>query len=230
MRRKFYLSVLVLVSLLGASLFSSCSDEDSELTVSVEVSDITAGSAVISWDIISIQALGHEVVVTDEETGDIVFEETAGVNLTTSKVYTEITATGLSAETKYTVTVTALSLDENLNSVNLGEGSTNFVTVEGDPLLEVSEDEIVGTWVSSTQYYVFKSDKTGESGSHSDFFGDEKENDIDWEITSYEYNGAVVRSIKATDSEGYWNDLEVVVIDDVMKLKDHDNNYSFTKQ
>lgn len=230
MKRKIYSGVLIAVVLLASNLFTSCSDDESNPSVSVEVSDITGSSATISWGIISSQVISHEVVIKEKESGTIVFDEIAGVDLTTATVNTEIEATGLSPETEYTVVVTALSLDQELKEVVLGDGSAKFTTEEGEPLLEVTKDEIVGTWYASNYYYIFNDDKTGESGEHSDMFGDEKDADITWEITSYEYNGAMVRSIKAMDSEGYWTDLEVVVIDGVMKLKDHDNNQSFTKQ
>lgn len=230
MKRKFYFGIVVAISFLATSFLTSCSEDDLEPSVSVEVSDITGSSAMISWDIISNQVLGHEVIVKEKDGGTVVFEDVAGVDLSTSSVETEIKATGLSAETEYTVTVTAFTLDENLEELTVGDGSANFTTGEGEPLLEVSEEQIVGTWFSSNRYYIFNADKSGENGSHSEMFGDEKDEDITWEITSYEYNGAEVRSIKATDSEGYWNDLEVVVIDGVMKLKDHDNNYSFVKE
>ena len=230
MKRKFYLEMIVALSVLATSMFTSCSDDDSDPKVSVEVADITGSSATISWDLVSSRVLAHEVVVKEKDGGTIVFEDVAGVDLSTSSVMTEIEATGLSAETEYTVTVTALTLNDALEDEVVGEGSANFTTVEGDPLLEVTEEQIVGTWFSSNRYYIFNADKSGENGSHSEMFGDEKEDDITWEITSYEYEGAQVRSIKATDSEGYWNDLEVVLIDGVMKLKDHDNNYSFVKE
>ncbi len=230
MKRRFYLGVLVAVSLLATSLLSSCSDDDLEPSVSVEVSDITGSSAMISWDLVSAQVLGHEVIVKEKDGGTVVFEDVAGIDLSTSSVETEIKATGLSPETEYTVTVTAFTVNEDFEDVTVADGSANFTTVEGEPLLEVTEDQIVGTWYSSSSYYIFNTDKSGESGSHSEMFDDEKDEDITWEISSYEYNGAEVRSIKATDSEGFWNDLEVVVIDGVMKLKDHDNNLSFEKE
>lgn len=228
MKRKFYLGMLVAVSLLATSIFSSCSDdEDSNPGVKVEVSDISGTSAKISWNIISNQVIAHEVVVKEKASGSVAFEEIAGINLTTSEVDTEIEATGLSAETEYTVTVTALSIDAELNDVYIGEGSTDFTTLEGAALLEVEESEIVGTWYCSNWYYIFNDDGTGETGSHSSTFGDEKESDVTWEITSFDLDGTEVRSIKATDSDGYWTDLQVIKEGDVITLKDNDNNQTF---
>jgi len=228
MKRKFYLGMVVAISFLATSVLTSCSDDDdSNPSVSVEVSDISGTSATISWNIISKEVLAHDVVVTEKATGDVAFEEVAGFDLTSGDVATEIKATGLSPETKYTVTVTAFSIDEELNDVSIGKGSTDFTTGEGADLLGVSEDEIIGTWYCSNWYYIFNDDGTGETGSHSDMFGDEKEDDITWEITSFDLDGTEVRSIKATDSEGYWIDLQVLKDGDVITLKDNANNQTF---
>lgn len=218
---------MVAITLLATSLFTSCSDDDSNPSVNVEVSEINGTSAKISWSIISDQALGHEVVVAEKTTGDVAFEELTGLDLTSGDLVTEITATGLSAETEYTVIVTALSLDEQLNEIYIGEGNANFTTGEGADLIEVTKDEIVGTWYCSNWYYIFNDDGTGESGSHSEIFGDEKESDITWEITSFDLDGTEVRSIKATDSDGYWTDLQVIKDGNVITLKDNYNNQTF---
>lgn len=85
----------------------------------------------------------------------------------------------------------------------------------------------MGTWYCSNWYYIFNDDGTGESGSHSEIFGDEKESDITWEITSFDLDGTEVRSIKATDSDGYWTDLQVIKDGNVITLKDNYNNQTF---
>lgn len=227
---KFYSKMLVAVLLITSTcILSSCSDDDnSNPSVKVEVSEISGTSALISWNIISEEVITHEIIIKDKATGTICFEETTGLSFTSGAVETEVEATGLSSETEYTVTVTANTIDSEFNAVYVGEGSADFTTTEGAALLEVTKEEIVGMWTCSNRYYKFDDDGTGETGSHSDTFGDEKEDDITWEITSYEYDGNEVRSIKATDSEGYWNDMEVVKENDVIKLIDHDNSWTFT--
>ena len=211
--------------------FSSCSDDDSNPSVNVEVSEITGTSATISWNVISSEVMNHYVVVKEKESGVVCFDEPAGYSFTNSSPYTEIEVTDLDPETVYAVTVTATTLGAQFDAITVGEGSTEFTTIVGGgstgDLVSVEKDEIVGTWYNSNRYFKFNDDGTGETGSHSDTFGDEKDDDISWEITTFELDGTEVRSIKATDSEGYWSDLEVVKEDDVIKLIDHDNNWTF---
>lgn len=102
----------------------------------------------------------------------------------------------------------------------------------------ITDSLFISRWEAATTYLVLNDDKTGEEGNHMVGFSDEKTADVTWEITTIEVSAmdtatfemvySEVPGLKVTDEDGYYTELQIIIDGETIKLKDNDNNLTYT--